>query len=563
MRPTSARDRCQQATALLATCSLIAVSMIFARSASAGTYLMHQCAPGLPAVSSGWSVFANDTLADTVLSDTCSAEGSIGDYVFTAEQPGVVTENGHSGSQVGIQVDVPSSLPEVTIHSIKAEVQGSAVSGDDAWLEFSSAGQSLPGGTELPYGEGSPYTASESWTLPQGARDFEAAVECSTDRSSPSCQFAEPTLVPGLSDITLTLEDNAAPALASVSGPLATAAATNASVAGSQSISFTASDAGSGIREAIMTLNPLDGGSPYAHTFDFSSQCASDSWNACPLSQTISGFTIDTEALANGSYTVSLAITDAAGNVTNDALGSLTVSNPTVADSSLGATPGPGTASPISATVAGTPNGSPASQNAHLELGMHQAISRRYAKRALRLPGRLLDAQGLPIAGATLQVFQRVQGGSLELVGQAQTRTNGTFIATVPAGACRTVEVAYRAFSTESGYATTAALTERVKAGIRLHVTPRRTGSQGTITLSGRVLGPVPPQGVVVELLVHYRGRWEPFRDPRTGAHGRFKVAYQFQGGVGRFPFRAVVLGSQRDFPFAFGESKAMDVSTV
>jgi len=127
---------------------------------------------------------------------------------------------------------------------------------------------------------------------------------------------------------------------------------------------------------------------------------------------------------------------------------------------------------------------------------------------------------------------------------------------------CRRDHHGYRAFSGDSGYAATARLYESVQAGVRLTVSPRRTGSEGAITLSGRVFGPIPPQGVVVELLVHYRGRWEPFRDPRTDGHGRFHVAYQFQGGVGRFPFRALVFGSQGGFPFALGESRTVNVTT-
>jgi hypothetical protein len=97
---------------------------------------------------------------------------------------------------------------------------------------------------------------------------------------------------------------------------------------------------------------------------------------------------------------------------------------------------------------------------------------------------------------------------------------------------------------------------------VQLLVSPRRTGAEGTIALSGRVLGPIPPQGVVVELLVHYRGHWEPFRDPRTDSRGQFRVVYQFEGGVGRFPFRALVFGRQGGFPFALGESRAVDVTT-
>ncbi len=541
---------------------VLTASLMLAPTASAGTYPMYQCAAGVPSVSPGWNVFGYNTQADTVLSDTCSAGGSIGVYVFTEEHGGIVTENGHSGSQVGLQIDVPGSVPAVTIHSIKAQVIGSPVTGDDAFLGFSSAGQSLPGGAELPYGGGSPYTASETWTLPQGARDFEAYVNCSTDDSSPSCDFADATDVPALSDITLSLEDNTPPKLASVSGPLVTAAASDASVMGSQPITFSGSDAESGVRSAALTLSPLNGGTTYVHTFNFSGECAYDSWNACPLTQTVSGFSVNTDALANGAYAASLAVTDAAGNVTNDALGSVTVNNPSAVASSLGALPGPGAGAHAGSIGIGNPNGAGASEDAHLQLGVRAAISRSYGRRALRVSGRLLNAQGLPIVGATLEILQQDNGATLELVGHARTGAGGTFVAAVPAGPSRMIEIGYRAFSADSSYAASARLHESVRAGVRLTVNPRRTGSAGTITLTGRVLGPIPPQGVVVELLVHYRGRWEPFRDPRTDGRGRFHVVYQFQGGIGRFPFRALVFGSQGDFPFAPGESKTVDVTT-
>jgi len=560
--PTSTIARWLAGRAPIAAATvLFASGLALAPSASAGTYPMYQCAPGVPAVSPGWSVFGNTTNANTVLSNTCSAGGSIGDYVFTDGQAGAVTENGESGSQVGLRIDVPGSAPGVTIHAIKAEVIASAVTGDDAFLEFASAGQSLPGAAELPYGGGSAYTATETWTLPQGARDFEAYVNCSTDRSSPTCDFADSTVVPALSNITLSLEDDTSPTVENVSGPLAAAAAANASVGGSQPITFTGSDAGSGVHTATLTLSPLSGGASYVHTFDFSGECAYDSWNACPLAETVSGFTVNTDALADGAYAASLAITDAAGNVSNDALGSITVSNATAIVSSLGALPGPGTTS--SATgPAGSPNGSGASEGAHLQLGVRSPISRTYAKRALRVTGRLLNAQGLPIGGASLDVLQQVDGATLELIGRARTGSDGTFVASVPGGPSRMVEIAYRAFSTDTGYAAVAKLAESVDAGVQLGVSPQRTGSEGEITLSGRVLGPVPSQGVVVELLVHYRGHWEPFRDPRTDSRGRFRVVYQFQGGIGRFPFRAVVFGSQGDFPFAPGESRGVDVTT-
>ena len=148
------------------------------------------------------------------------------------------------------------------------------------------------------------------------------------------------------------------------------------------------------------------------------------------------------------------------------------------------------------------------------------------------------------------------------VIGHASTGADGTFTASVPGGPTRTVEIGYRAFSTDASYAAMAEIVEAVDAGVRLGVSPHRTGSEGTITLSGQVLGSIPVQGVVVELLVHYRGHWEPFRAPRTDSRGRFRVVYQFEGGIGRFPFRALVFGGQGGFPFANGESRTVDVTT-
>ena len=126
--PTSTIARWLAGRAPIAAATvLFASGLALAPSASAGTYPMYQCAPGVPAVSPGWSVFGNTTNANTVLSNTCSAGGSIGDYVFTDGQAGAVTENGESGSQVGLRIDVPGSAPGVTIHAIKAEVIASAV----------------------------------------------------------------------------------------------------------------------------------------------------------------------------------------------------------------------------------------------------------------------------------------------------------------------------------------------------------------------------------------------------------------------------------------------------
>jgi hypothetical protein len=280
----------------------------------------------------------------------------------------------------------------------------------------------------------------------------------------------------------------------------------------------------------------------------------------CPASESVD-LPINTTSLSNGQHTLKVLVQDAAGNsaVAYDA--GISTKQPT--SNSLGAQPGPGAGNSAAAVSAAVPNGTTANRTAQITLGLKRRITRTYGHRALRVSGRLLDGQGRPIAGATLDVLQQVSGSpNLSVIGHTRTRSDGTFLANVAGGPTRTVEIAFRAFSTDTGYAAVGKVAEAVEAGVKLSVAPHRTGSEGTITLTGRVLGPVPRQGVSVNLLVHYRGQWEPFRTPRTDAAGRFTVVYQFEGAVGRFPFRAEVPPSQADFAFGRGLSRMVDVAT-
>ncbi len=252
----------------------------------------------------------------------------------------------------------------------------------------------------------------------------------------------------------------------------------------------------------------------------------------------------------------------------NDGLAAAT-STPTnvvlYSQGTLGAPNGPGTRPGSGSAIIGqgTPNGSGASETAVIRLGVRHTITRPFSRRAFKLTGRLLDSNGHPIGAARLDILQQtIDGGSLRLIAHAKTRANGSFLVRLGAAPSRLVEVAYRAFSADTNYTMQAKITELVRAGVQLEIAPQHASSNGTIVLTGQVLGPVPAQGVVVELLVHYRGRWEPFRDPRTDSSGHFRVVYQFEGGIGNFPFRAEVLGGQASFPFIRGESGAVDVTT-
>jgi hypothetical protein len=210
----------------------------------------------------------------------------------------------------------------------------------------------------------------------------------------------------------------------------------------------------------------------------------------------------------------------------------------------------------------GAANGNGASNEAHLLLTGPGVLWSTFAKRALNVKGRLQDSHGHPISAATLMIEEQAAGTPQRNIGQAVTAPDGTFDAAVAAGPSRVITVSYRAHSGDIVPAAQAQIRQSVRAGVRLQVTPRRTTPDGVITITGRVGGPVPPQGVVVGLFVHYRGQWQPFRTPRTDRAGRFKVTYQFQGASGRFPFRAEVFAGQASYPYAHGTSTAITVAT-
>lgn len=222
-------------------------------------------------------------------------------------------------------------------------------------------------------------------------------------------------------------------------------------------------------------------------------------------------------------------------------------------------TPSPSPTS-ILASV-GAANGLAATEAAQLQLTTPTRVTRTFADRALAIIGALRTSTGAPIAGATLDVREQAAGGAPNLlIGHADTTANGSFTAHVAGGPSRLVTIGYRALSTDAGYAAQGSVRESVDAGVQMHVTPTRTSPTGTIAIEGRISGPSSYAGVLVELLVHYRGQWVPFRTARTNAAGRFRAAYQFQGARGRFPFRAEIPGGQASFPYTTGYSEIIAV---
>jgi hypothetical protein len=535
---------------LLGSALALAQALVLVSVANAGTYVIDNC-PSAPTGNGNpgpWTVFG----ASQNTKGSCS--GGPGSWIGPE---GASMPPTGAGDLDGVQVVVPAgsaiTIREAKVwwyvpHQISGATTYAIASVNTGIVEESGTTKNSS-------------LAPDVFVLPSTTTELTLADYCSNSDAGNGCNFGEgesPNLE--LFGASLTLFDPGLPSGSVTGGSLAG----SGPASGTESLAYNASDGGSGVRYVELLI---DGKSVAKN--DYIAECPYQNFAACPpnVSGTISW---NTGGVADGQHEVALRIVNAGGNSSIVDDHTITTQNASAPVSPLGALPGPGTGAGGSAGVgasrasgAGAANGTSASEAAQLRLGVPPTILRSFAHRALRVTGRLLNDLGDPIGNATLAIVQQIAGSSrTQVIAYAKTQANGTFAVRVPAGPSRLVEVAYRAFSADASYAAQAKIEESVRAGVELNINPRRTNPSGTITLTGKVQGPIPPQGTILDLLVHYRGRWEPFRTPRTSANGRFRVVYQFEGGVGRFPFRAEVPAGQAGFPFVGGYSVVVDVST-
>jgi hypothetical protein len=501
-------------------------------AAHAGTYVINNC-PAAPAPNGDpgpWVIFGSPQ------APKASCGGGSGDWV------GPRGASMSPGTNTGVAVAVPPGSA-IAIREAKLWWYVPQQSSGATTFAIAASDRGTLGESATPLERRG---APDVFVLPSSTTSLTLDDYCSNDDAGQGCNFGGGlTADLLLFGSQLTLEDSRLPTGSVTGGGLTAAGA----LSGDQSIAYRAEDGDSGVRSVALVI---DG--QLAAQRDYGAQCPYTNFMACPPVQSGS-IDWNTASVPDGQHSVELVVANAAqdSNVVYDE--TVTTDNATPAPLN-GARAGTGSA-PLSAVVGAGPG-------ARLSLFERPVVTRTFRSSALRLTGRLLDSAGAPVSGATLDILQQGTGtvGPMRLIAHAQTRADGTFATNVVAGPSRTIEVGYRGSVDDSEYTTRAIVRESVGAGVQLRVSPTHTAPDGTIRLTGRVSGPVPAQGVLVGLLVHYRGQWEPFRTPRTDSHGRFSVAYQFQGGVGRFPFRARVFGGQAGFPYAHGESGTVTVST-
>lgn len=175
--------------------------------------------------------------------------------------------------------------------------------------------------------------------------------------------------------------------------------------------------------------------------------------------------------------------------------------------------------------------------------------------------GTLAGAGGAPLAGARVAVHSRVRDGSSSRhVATITTDGVGRFAYRPPRGPSRSFRFEYAGGERQRPATAGVRLAVRARSSFAVSRTRVRNGDR--VRFSGRLLGGhVPPQGKLLELEAHYRGRWRPFAVTRTSPRGRWVHPYRFEGTRGRVAYRfRARISRDPDYPFTVGGSRAVRV---
>ena len=345
----------------------------------------------------------------------------------------------------------------------------------------------------------------------------------------------------------MLLNDPAPPAVTGLAGPLVA----GGTLTGAQSVTFNATDAGSGVSRGIVLV---DGAVVSETPLDTSAACkdlgvAPDNRpsyvNTQPCPSAVSGLlTLDTDALTPGAHNLTIAITDAAGNQTVASTATITVA---------GSVP------------AGTANGAGASRAARLEsrfAGRRPRTRRMGFRTRPTITGRLLNEGGAPITGAAVDVLarERRRGATSARIATALTGADGVFRIQLPSGPSRTITVQYTAFSGDAAPAARVTLRALVRASLTASASTRSPRLGRLFRVRGRLRN-LPIRGVDVAIQARDGRVWRTVDTVKTGSDGRYSWPYRFRSGnsAGRaYFFRARVDSSS--YPFEAGSSRVIRV---
>jgi hypothetical protein len=372
----------------------------------------------------------------------------------------------------------------------------------------------------------------------------------------------------------VTIIDRSTPAIAQAAGP----AATGMTWAGSQPLSFIASDKGSGVFRVDIEV---DGTVLQKIPAVSDSRCVDPTGTRdfaypvpCPL-QVSGNVEIDTAALPTGQHTVTVYVEDAAGNravVLPPSTRLIVNDHRAVGYYANGMFFNPRFATPRTANGDGAVSGATLSAAFVRQVG--KGRSRHSVRRAMRevrfsqsptVRGTLSAPSGEPIANATVFIGQQPEGQQWRLDGAVRTDSAGDFVYRPAARhPNRQLRAVYFPFSDSHENASSDPLELRVRAGMTLHVSRRSLRNGQRLVFTGRVLGALPAAGIAVTLQAKVGRHYRSFRQLRasSGTGGRIRTAYRFERTTGpvRYRFRLKVV-RQAGLPFQSGASPVVAVS--
>jgi hypothetical protein len=385
----------------------------------------------------------------------------------------------------------------------------------------------------------------------------------------------------------LTLEQSSQPTVTGVEGELATAS----TLTGTSDIAFHAEDPGSGVYQAVFTLDGAEVGRTVM----------SENGGRCrDVGQTTDGLPaflylqpcaplltvdlpFDITTLADGLHHLVVSVTNASGNSTVALDRKITVSNHPVPPHETppsSSSPSPEGQEPTSTTKndpspqtnsvppLGVANGVNASSGATLHVRWSTTaktgLTGKYGH-AQTILGHLLAPNGAAIADASVQVFSTpsFQGSKTIALPAVRTSADGGFRVRVPAAVPSSrLTFAYSSHLGQPAPDVTATLTLTVASRLTLRVTPRASHAGGTIRFAGTLLGsPLPPGGKQLVLEARtLHGPWRQFQAISTAAQGHFHARYRFRlAGPITYEFRALS-PHEADFPYGKGASNVVRV---
>lgn len=500
--------------------------------AHAGSYKMYTCnPPGVNLANPTRGPWAYDsTTPNNQLDDACARGGamSIG-HLNTVTMPAGTTTSFDLTPAPPIGIAQVVNYVSTALTTTAATSPPSTAGG----IGVDPAIAGPPGGNASQR----PYT---SVNADPPAPTAKIGVVCNRDGAGCSFASTPQMLVHG---IVTTLVENVPPTgVISGGGILAPGARSGAPL-----LSYASSDAHSGVETVEALLGDTVVGTdsqardltvPIAQQVG---QCAYTGLAACPT-QVTRDIAVDTTRVPNGTYPLSLRVTDAAQNRTVVAGPAIAVLNP---------------------TAPGTPNGAGATRGAKLRLS-YTTTKKRSRRMGFRsrptVEGSLVNEVGQPIAGASIALTTRRRQFRAPLVTVATVRTgaDGAFRFKLPAGPSRTIGASYTAFSGDPRPAASASLRMLVRARLTAKAA-RRARVGRSLRITGRLIY-LPRRGVEINIQALDGKVWRPIGSTRTRAKGRYTFRYRFKRTARgrRFALRARV--SSPIYPFTAGVSKRLRV---